>query len=324
MQAFEQLEIEWGNFIGNPNCVACATGSAALHLSLETLKKPAWNSHARCVVPEFTMVACARAVVMADMQPVFVDCDEQLLMQLNDLPTWNVRAIQAVHIYGRHLDMDVLANWAMHNDVVVIEDMAEITGVKPSRYTDAACWSFYKNKIIHGEEGGMIAFKNPEDAAKAKQLRSLGFTEDHDYMHIPRGHNYRLSNVHAELILRSLALYEIHNKRRRQIEDWYNELVPKEYQQPKRDAVWVYDIRIPGLNKSKQDEIVSTLNSQGIAVRYGFKPMSMQPEFRDHINYHLGCINAFSASQEVIYFPVYPNMAREDVERNIAGLLVLL
>ncbi len=328
MQAFEELEIEWGKFIGNPNCVACSSGTSALHLSLETLKKPCWTSHTRCIVPEFTMIACARAVVLADMQPVFVDCDDKLLMQVDNLPTWNVRALQAVHIYGRRCNMDAIHAHAKQNDCIVIEDMAEITGVKPHPDTDAACWSFYPNKIIGAYpngEGGMIAFKNPEHTARAKQLRSLGATEKNDYWHIPRGHNYRLSNTHAELVLKSLDDYDVWTANQRWIvEQEYNKLIPKEFHQPEREAVWVYDIRIPNLSSGIQDFIVNTLNKQGVAARHGFKPMSSQPEFQYLDNKARNYPNAAKASQEVIYLPVSPLFSREDVEGIANKLLALL
>lgn len=326
MQAFEQLEIEFGKFIGNPNTVACSTGSSALHLSLEVLKKPGWSNRSRVIVPEFTMIACARAVVLADMQPVFVDCDERLLMQVDGLPTWNVRALMAVHIYGRQRNMPVFHKFAKENGIAVIEDCAEIHGVIPHPDTDAACWSFYQNKIIccPNGEGGMIAFKNPEHAIKAKQLRSLGFTDAHDYTHIPRGCNYRLSNVHAELILKSLADYPKNQYLRRMVEEWYNELMPIEYQMPARSSVWVYDIRIPGLTRERQDKLIRELNQRGIAVRHSFKSMSDQPEFLGDTIPVRDYPNASKASQEVIYFPVSPLFSREDVERNVSAFLTAL
>lgn len=327
MHPYEELEDEWSKFIGGGYCVACSSGTSALHLALETLRCPGWNDHARCIVSEFNMIACARAVVLAGMTPVFVDCrPDNLLLDTRGLPTWNVRVIQATHIYGRRCDMDTIIEWSTKNDVRVVEDLSEIHGVNPHPQTDAACWSFYSNKIIGAKdgEGGIIAFKKKEHADKAKQLRSLGFTEQHDFNHIPRGHNYRLSNVHADLILDSLESYPYNLIDRRRIERTYDELISQEYQQPKRDAVWVYDVRVPGLTKYRQDLIVQTLNAQGIAVRHGFKPMSTQSEFYNEVWRLDGCKNALKASQEVIYFSVNPAMTRADVERNVSVFLDLL
>mgnify|MGYP000263818837 CR=1 FL=1 len=101
-----------------------------------------------------------------------------------------------------------------------MEDRAEAHGVDFGDYIpDAACWSFYRNKIVAGEEGGAIAFKNPRHASVAKSLRSLGFTTSHDFYHVPRGHNYRLANCLAQLVLSSLANVDANLAKRRQLEE---------------------------------------------------------------------------------------------------------
>jgi len=196
----------------------------------------------------------------------------------------------------------------------VVEDMSELHGVKPHALSDAACWSFYRNKIVAGEEGGAVVFHNREHAAHARQLRSLGFTEAHDFMHVPGGHNYRMSNVHALLILESLKNYEWNEKERRNIELMYNDLCPIEWRMPERQAVWVYDFRIPGLTNELQTSIVKTLNSKGITARHAFKPMSIQPEFRQQYPLVHNPVAA-QAAREVIYLPVQPGMTTETIAK---------
>ena len=313
MEAYQELEQQFGESIGNEHCVAVSSGTAALHLSLETLKKKGWNDRTRVIVPDFTMVACARAVTMAGMVPSFVDCNDRLLMSLEMLPTWNVRAIMPVHIYGRRCDMEKVANYAQINQVAIVEDLAEAHGSLPHSETDAACWSFYKNKIVHGEEGGMIAFKKAEDADKARQLRSLGFTEAHDFQHIPRGCNYRLANALAELVLLSLRDMNKNLQKRRQIEAWYDAVMPQEWRMPQRDAVWVYDLRLPfGTNIRA---LIKRLNQGGIAARHSFQVMSSQEEYSyQDVGFAMKpSPNARRLSQEVIYLPVTPEMTKSHV-----------
>ena len=324
MEAFQQLEKEFGESIGNENCVAVSSGSAALHLSLEVLKKKGWNDRARVIVPDFTMVACARAVTMAGMIPAFVDCTDNLLMSMEMLPTWNVRAIMPVHIYGRVCDMNKVSAYAQTNQVAIVEDLAEAHGILPHPETDAACWSFYKNKIITGgEEGGMIAFKKAEDANKARQLRSLGFTEAHDFQHIPRGCNYRLANALASLIIPSLRDMNKNLDKRRQVEAWYDEIVPVEWRMPQRDVVWVYDLRLP--HKVSADYVVKQLNQENIAARHSFKPMLSQEEYLYHEDGFIKAVsNAQRLSQEVIYLPVTPDMTKSDIEHVTNRLLALV
>src|SRR5262245_15578515 len=101
MEAYQELEQALGRWVGNPNVVVCSSGTAALHLALEALPIPKGSL---VLVPDFTMIACARAVTLAGLTPNFIDCGDDLLMD----PTAaflaapaDARAIMPVHVYGR-------------------------------------------------------------------------------------------------------------------------------------------------------------------------------------------------------------------------------
>lgn len=326
MQPFEQLEKEFAEFVGVPpeNMVLCSSGTAALHLSLEAFQLPLGIS---VVMSEFAMIACPRAVTLAGMTPVFVDCGDDLLIDCEQVPLSDVSrpaAVMAVHIYGRRCNMDRLAHQSTITRYKLIEDLAEAHGIKPHPQTDAACFSFYRNKIIAGEEGGAVAFKNPEHAKLARCLRSMGFTDKHDFSHIPRAHNYRMSNAHANLILPSLHAYPENASKRRQVERWYDERIPDNWRMPARDAVWVYDLRIPGMTGDVQDRIVRILKEQGIPARHAFKPCSSQQEYSYSsvgVANRFVSPNAYRLANEVLYLPVDPGMTEADVERNVNALI---
>ncbi len=297
MQAYERLEQEWAAFNGlDPaGMVACSSGTAALHLTFEAFRLPAGSE---VLVPDYTMVACPRAVALAGLTPVFVDCGDDLLVKPGLLTTH----VLFVHVYGRRVR---IGEFGLDPGGYVVEDLAEAHGVRPHEETDAACWSFYKNKIVAGEEGGAVWFRNAEHAAFARQLRSLGFTDAHDYDHVPRGCNYRLANALAELIRMDLS-----GKRaewqgfRRKIEAWYDAACPPEWRQPDRDAVWVYDVRVPGWTRDRVLAAVRALRAAGVEARPGFLPMSAQQEFWKCRG--TGNENAERASNEVLYLPVQP------------------
>ncbi len=325
MQPFERLEKEWGEFIGNPNVVVCSSGTSALHLALETLNgSPNFWDYKQVIVPDFTMVACARAVTLAGMIPKFVDCQRNnLLMDSNKLTEMVTLGsiIMPVHVYGRKCNMTFISSLAVKHECKVVEDMAEIHGVKPHPMSDAACWSFYHNKIVAGEEGGAIAFKDPDHVKIAKELRCLGFTDSHDFTHRPRGINARLSNANAAPILRSLDLYSENVAARRGIEDDYDYHLPDEWRMPVRDAPWVYDVRLPFLDIV--GPVVRDLNELGIEARQGFKPMSLQDEYR------LGTFkerfkrtggNAYRASREIMYLPLTPSITEGKARYTITAL----
>lgn len=325
IQAYERLEQKFGQWSGclNPNTVACSSGSSALHLAIESLDLPLGSE---ILVPDYTMVACARAVTLAGMVPVFIDCRNALLADTSLLkelwyPQYDIKAVMVVHIYGRRSQVESLHSFLDGRPIPVIEDMAELHGVAPHPKTTAACWSFYRNKLIAGEEGGMISFKDPSAAAKARQLRSLGFTEGHDFLHVPRGHNYRLANALAKIVEKSLDSFGSNLYMRRHVEGWYNESIPESVQMPYRDSPWVYDVRVKGADYSDIGKIVRRLNEQGISARFGFKPMSIQPEYRECRLITGGESQAQRIAPEIMYLPITPLITHEETCKTARAFL---
>lgn len=285
MEAYELFEKEFSRkFAKDMFVVACSSGTAALHLALETFNLPLGSE---VILPNYCMVACARAVVLAGLKPVFVDCEPTTFnidaKLLNKAISKSTSAVLVVHNYGRKCDMNEIVFQIQNKDasIGIVEDLAEGHGINPNFYTDVACWSFYKNKIVAGEEGGAVSFRHRTYRNKAKSLRSLGFTDEHNYTHIPRGHNYRMSNAHAKLINANMAEYGRNSRLRERLVDIYEIDCKLDYRMPLRDANWVYDFRIPGLTRAIQKEIVETLRKEGIPARYGFVPMSLQDEFKN-------------------------------------------
>jgi perosamine synthetase len=339
MEPHRKLEVEFGRWIGWENTVACSSGTSALHLAMESLRLPT-NSEMIC--PNLTMIACPRAATLAGLTPVFADCrPDDLLMDLDDVDricaerAGKVKAVMAVHVYGRRVDMDGLHELARKYQLRVVEDLAEAHGIKPHPCTDAACWSFYRNKVIAGEEGGAVAFgDNPPGMAfirsdHARSLRSLGFTERHDFFHRPRGHNYRLANCLAAMVLESLANVSLSLLARRKRETDYNLFCPDEWKMPPREVPWVYDLRIPGMTHEVQDRVVTALKEAGVEARHCFKPMTAQEEYRPQTNGGKNRkgrtmweepvtprypTNADRASREVIYLPLTPDPMVDGLE----------
>jgi len=308
MELYQKLEVELEKWTHCSNMVSCSSGTAALHLGLESLNLPLGSE---ILVPDFSMIACPRAVVLSGHTPVFIDCDPQMNLDTDLVRlaiTNKTRAIMLVHTYGRPICMDSVMSLAYKYDLYVIEDLAEIHGKLPHGSTDVACWSFYKNKIVAGEEGGAVAFLEPEFATRARQLKNLGFTDEHNFIHIKRGHNYRMSNLHAQPIIESLRRFDANIEERRTQVKLCDSLCPPEYLLPQRMFPWVYDLRIPEMSYEQQNKLVKTLVSAGIKARHAFKPNSSQPEFYQKNR----CIlhrewNSHRFSKEVIYLPLGSN-----------------
>lgn len=324
--------------------VACSSGTAALHLAMEVCRaeKHIYDMSREHFIDEvitndFSMIACSRAISLAGLRPVFVDCDDRLTMDVNSLgraKCRNSRAVMAVHIYGRICGMTQIGHAAEARGLFIVEDLAEAHGVCPSPYTDAACWSHYSNKVVGGSEGGTVWFRNPDHAKLARQLRCLGFTDAHDFTHIPRGHNYRLADCLADLIIDSLGKVHDNIQRRKQIEYFYDQRCPARWRMPEREVPWVYDLRLHGIGSLKQTEIVRKLNEAGIQARFSFKPCHRQEEFRNCRMVKDQSRDIYSASElasvEVIYLPCHPQVttygidkAFEIIQREMEGVNLL-
>lgn len=306
MNNYEKLEKEYANYVGTEEAVSCNTGTAALHLALKSIGIGPGDE---VIIPEYTMIACAFAVSYCGAKPVFVDCTDELLINIKKIEkkiTKKTKAIMPVHIYGRICDMDTIMKIAHKHNLRVIEDCCEAQGAfwknKMVGSYDIGVFSFYINKIIPAEEGGMITTNDTQAAERARYLKNMAFDPEHTYLHKEIGFNYRMSNAQAGYTLGNLQQVNYLQQQRFKIQSWYDAHMNPKYRMPVRSVVWVYDIRHP-----QKDRLVETLNKKGIAARHGFKPMSEQPCYLGWYKH----LNAYKFSKEICYLPVNPLMTEE-------------
>lgn len=332
-----QFEELWAQRNKRKYGVACNSGTNAIYLALKALGIGPGDE---VIVPEYTMIATAWAVSYTGAKPVFVDCKDDLLMDgtlIASKITDRTKAIIQVPIYGRRIK--TLASLS----IPVIEDMAEAHGIEPQG--DIACYSFYGNKILTTGEGGMCLTDNKEWAEEMRKLANMYFDEGRTMIHPKMGHNFRMTNLQAAVgVGQVMRLDEILEKRR-QIEQWYDENLPEHLKMPRRDVLWMYDIQT-----DHQEELKAYLEKNGIPSRYGFKPMSMQPDYafdgytitpedaieeikkedKDFPNGLFGKLimktlknkksreyehlNAYKWSKRILYLPTYTDLTESDVK----------
>jgi len=270
---YKILESEYAKFDGSKYAVSCNSGTSALHLALIALKIGLGDE---VIVPDFTMVACGFSVAYTGAKVVTVDCDETLCIDVDLIEakiTPKTKAIMAVHIYGRLCNMDKIIEIARKHNLYVILDACEAQGAVYQSKADITCYSFYKNKIIHAEEGGMVTTDNKKWADDISDLKNMSFGDCHDYFHKRIGYNYRMADSQAKMALDSLNKYTVNNEKRREFEFMWNKLIPTST----RDAVWVYDFLCYS-TQDKQEKIME-LTEKKVHWRHFFKPLSSMPMF---------------------------------------------
>lgn len=314
MFPYQQLEKEFAEWLGSREAVSCNTGTAALHLALRALNIGPGDE---VIVPEFSMIAAAWAVTYCGATPVFVDCGDDLNIDVDLIEqavTSKTKAIIPVHIYGRPCNMERIMEIASRHALRVIEDCAEahgahIAGRKLGTFGDIGCFSFYRNKIVRAEEGGICVTDDPELADRLRLLKNVAFNENHDYIHSEVAFNYRMPDAEARLALKSLRKVTANLLKRQMIRALYDRKL-KEYTKPRLrgSVVWVYDFYPP-----RREEILASVPS-----RRFFRPMSEQPMYLKEYKQ----LKAHAFGQTGIYLPV--DVSQKEAEVILERVLAIV
>ena len=270
--------------------ISVTNGTSALELVVAAL---GIGDGDEVIMPAFTIISCAAAVVRAGAVPVLVDCDPQTwnmdTRQIAEKITPRTKAIMAVHIYGLPVDMDPIIKIANKNNLFIIEDAAEAIGTlykgRPcGSFGDISIFSFYANKHVTTGEGGMVVVNDPDLADRCRYYRNLCFGKER-FIHDELGWNMRMTNIQAAIGLAQLERLDETIARKRQIGARYTDLLKnlKEAQLPlaKTDYAdndyWVYGLVLDDDIPFNAKEMMARLGQEGIGARPFFWPMHEQP-----------------------------------------------
>ena len=288
----EEFEEKWAAYCGMQYGVAVSNGTVALQVAAGCLDLEPGDE---VIMPTFTIISCALAVVYNGGVPVLVDCDPRTwcmdVSQIEAKITPRTRAIMPVHIYGHPVDMEPVLELARKYNLVVIEDAAEAHGAeykgrKCGRLGDISCFSFYANKIITTGEGGMVLTNNPGYAEKARSLRNLCFRKERRFYHTELGHNFRLTNLQAAIGLAQLERIDELVARKRWMGQAYTERLrdipglqlPVEEPWAK-NVYWMYGVVLDESTGMDAAEFARRLREQSVDTRPFFLGMHEQPVF---------------------------------------------
>ena len=274
--------------------VAVSSGTAALEIAVRALNL---KQGQEVVLPTFTIISCASAILRSGCRPVLVDCDPQTWnMDVENLEkkiTEHTAAIMAVHIYGLPTNMAKVQKIAEKHDLRVIEDAAEMhgqtyNGAPCGSFGDVSVFSFYANKHVTTGEGGMVLTNDESIAKKSQSLRNLCFQAEKRFFHEELGYNFRMTNLQAAVGVAQVERLEEFVKKKRKMGKLYTELLrnvpdiqlPLETSPEAENIYWVYGIVLGDSIKAEAIDIMKLLEKRGIGTRPFFWPIHEQPVFR--------------------------------------------
>lgn len=317
----QKFEEEYAAYCNTKYCVGVATGLDAIYLILKALDVKCGDE---VIVPSNTYIATALAVSFTGAVPVFVEPAIETynidVTKIEEKITEKTKAIIAVHLQGRAVDMGAVNAIAKKHGLYVIEDSAQAhgakyKGVKVGALSDAAAWSFYPGKNLGAlGDGGCITTNNKDIADKVRALGNYG--SDYKYHHIYKGTNSRLDEMQAAFLRVKLPMLDKWNEARRAIAKRYLEEInnpliklPLATSEEYEHVYHVFVIRC-----DKRDELEKYLADNGIGtVKHYPIPMHMQGAYTDlHIAEGELPI-AEEISKTVLSIPMYYGMNDEEV-----------
>ncbi len=290
----KQFEQQFAAEVGRKYGIAVSNGSVALDAAIVSLGIGPGDE---VILPTFTIISCAAAIVRAGAVPVVVDCDPC---------TWNMdvnlieakvtpltKAIMVVHIYGLPVDMNPVLALAKKYNLLIIEDAAEMHG---QTYNNLPCgsfgaistFSFYPNKHITTGEGGMLLTDDEHLAERCCSLRNLCFQTHKRFVHEELGWNLRMSNLQAALGVAQLERLNEFVARKRHMGQLYTELLsdipclqlPVMRTNYADNIYWVYGLVLKDEAPFDASEAMRRLRQHQIGNRPFFWPMHEQPVFQ--------------------------------------------
>jgi len=298
------LEKDLEHYLGSDSYVgALSSGTAALHLGLILLDVRKGDE---VICQSMTFSASANPIVYQGATPIFVDSEKE---------TWNMcpnaledaikdriskgkkpKAIIGVHLYGMPFKVDEIRTIANKYEIPILEDSAEALGSsyknqKCGTFGDISILSFNGNKIITTSGGGAIVTKSVEQKNKAIFLATQARDNAPHYQHSEIGYNYRMSNICAGIGRGQMEVLDAHVEKRRAMHEFYLDIFSNNeginiFSEPNSDFYsnhWLTAITVDKdkNNGKSREDVRLQLEAENIESRPLWKPMHLQPVFKD-------------------------------------------
>ena len=324
----KKFEKKFSKYIDRKYSVAVSNGTAALEIAVKAL---GIKKNDEVLIPNFTIISNALAVLRQHAKPVPIDCNlDDWNIKISDIEkkiTNKTKAIIVTHIYSFPNDMDKILKICKKRKIFIIEDAAEVLGLnyknkKCGSFGDISTFSFYANKQVTTGEGGMISVNSLQLYKKCCSLRNLCFGKSNRFNHDDLGWNYRMTNIQAALGLSQLKNINNVVKKKMSVGRQYFQKLKKnknlQILPPSnlfaKNIYWIVGIVIKN-KKIKTKNMMKKLLRYGIQTRPFFWPMSEQKIFKklkifDKANYP----NSKYLSEYGFYLPSYLKLNNKEID----------
>lgn len=219
------FEKAYADLIGSKRCLATASGTAALLVSMHVLGVDAGDE---VIVSPYTFIASYNSILLSKALPVFADTDPETFTinpkAIEAKITDRTTAIMPVHIYGLPCDMDPINAIAKEHNLAVVEDacqawLAEYKGKKCGVLGDLGCFSFQNSKHLPTGEGGAITGNDSELMDRCHSFHNCGRaygSSKGESQYFTRGSNRRMQQVQAAMLIQQIDKLKMETTRRQE------------------------------------------------------------------------------------------------------------
>lgn len=292
----DRLEERIKEYVDVGNAVALSTGTSAIHLALKLL-----NVKKDDIIFCSTLTFCASCnpIIYEAAIPVFIDSEKETFNMSpkalqKAFEKYIPKAVIVVNLYGQSADMDKIKNICDNHNVPIIEDAAESLGATYKNKMSGTIgkfgiYSFNGNKIITTSGGGMLVSNDEKAIEKARFLATQAREKERHYEHKEIGYNYRMSNISAAIGVAQMDVLKERIEKKKYIYEKYKEgfkdikdIVMMPISDNGKSNYWLSVVTINEQSKVKPLDIILNLEKENIEARPVWKPMHMQPVFKQY------------------------------------------
>lgn len=284
-----EFESMTARLTGAKYAVAVCNGTMALFTCLKAMGIGPGHE---VIVPNFTFIASANAVILAGAVPVLCEVREDTfcidVARADGLVTKRTKAIMPVHLYGQSADMPEVMAFAQRHGLQVLEDAAEAIGVRydgrhVGTFGDMGIISYYGNKTVTCGEGGIVLTNDDALAKAAGRIKNYGRDSKGTYIHESIGYNFSFTDLQAAIGIAQMKKLSAIITKKREIHDRYVQELQKVagfspvYVDPRCDPVFWFTSFLC----EDPDGLSSYLQARNIQTRRFFLPLHQQPCYAD-------------------------------------------